>query len=217
MRLAFHTEFQCGSILTMKREPGDAVAKVDGNVATHDRAVTGAIVRGFASALEKRGLTKGVLAEASPEAKAMLSRPPLHFSWAPAVHYEELVSRGARLAGPGNEHLLGRELVVDGVGPILRPLLKTVTGLLGGGPAAFLKGLPRAVPMQYRGVAFAFREEGPRRAVLTIDYGAPIDPIIFKVWAGSLAFGDDIHGIPTQISLFEVSPDQRKGHFRISW
>lgn len=190
-----------------------------GNVAATGaaREVTGAIVRGLASAVEKRNLKARLLAEASPEAKAMLARPPLHFTWAPAVHYEELVSRAARLVGPGNERKLGHELVSDGVGPILRPLLKTVTGLLGGGPAALLKGLPRAVPMQYRGLTFDFAEQGARGGVLTIDYGVTVDPIMFKVWEGCLAFGDEVHGLPTQIALLETSADHRRGHYRITW
>lgn len=203
----------------MRTESGRDVATSGGTGAATaaPREVTGAIVRGLASALEKHGLKERVLAEASPDARALLARPPLHFSWAPAVLYEELVSRAAHLAGPGGARQLGHDLVWDGVGPILRPLLKTVTGLMGGGPAGLLKGLPRAVPMQYRGLAFDYREEGPRGGVLTIDYGSSVDPIMFNVWEGCLEFGEDIHGVPGKITLLEVSADHRRAHYRITW
>lgn len=180
------------------------------------REVTGAIIRGLLRAISKRGLEEQVRAAASPGAQATMRNPPLHLSWVPADHYEELLAIAGK-AVPGGERQLGHDLVAEGVGPILRPLLKTVMNLAGGGPAGLLKGLSRAVPMQYRGLAFEFLEEGPRAGTLAIAYSGPVDPVAFKIWQGCLEFGTEIHGVPTKTELTEVSADHQRARIHVSW
>lgn len=188
-----------------------------GSEGNQPRQVIGAVVRGLVRALQKRQLHGTVAGRVSADAKELLDRPPLHVSWTPAAPYEELLRACGQVLSEAEVRELGRELVYEGVGPIIRPLIKTLIGMSGGGPAGMFRTLNRSIPTVYRGVRFDFQSQTDRAGELTVAYDEPVDPILFGIWEGAFVFGRELHGAETRIDPSVISADRRSARIRISW
>lgn len=181
------------------------------------REVIGAVVRGFVTALDRKGLRNQVEPSLSPAAKELLKNPPLHITWVPARDYEELVAAAGKVAGLPVVRELGHDLAFNTVGPILRPLLKTVMNLFGGGPTAAFRNLNRAIPMQYKGSTFDFEPEGDHGGVLWIRQEEPVDPAVYAAWEGALEFGNEVTGVKLTVEKAQIAPDRKSARIPVKW
>src|SRR5689334_10812151 len=83
------------------------------------RQTLGIVIRGFLSALEKRGLREPVRKAVRPEVAKVMDHPPIHVAWVDSLVFDEMLIAALKLSDRSTVRDLGYELVRGTSGPII--------------------------------------------------------------------------------------------------
>jgi hypothetical protein len=116
-----------------------------------------------------------------PDATVEVARnPPLASTWIENEHLERLVAAVAATEGKPGVLRMARDIARGELAPPLRPLASAVLRLFGTSPATIYRRLNDVVRTTCSGIAFNYRELGPREGVMEIRY---IDEREISIWA----------------------------------
>lgn len=181
------------------------------------REVSGAVIRGTIKWIEGAGLTAQVEPLVSPETRAMMRRPPLTIAWVPGLHEDELLEALEKVAGPAKVVTFGLESTRASFGPVLRPILSTLTTMFGATPASLFSKLNSVTGMMLKGVDFEWTAEGTDRGTVIVRTVDVPKVAWLRSWAGILAHGFDLTDTAGIVGDWKTLPDGKGASFPVSW
>lgn len=181
------------------------------------RQTLGIVIRGFLSALEKRGLREPVRKAVSPEVAKVMEHPPIHVAWVDSRVFDEMLIAAMKLSDRPTVRDLGHELVRSTSGPIIAPLLKTFLTLFGATPASIFSNLNAVARLQISGLTFQYSRSTDRSGTVEARYVEKVDPVVFTCWEGALMFAFDVCGVRGIISRAEVQEDGCSAKLAVQW
>lgn len=181
------------------------------------RQTLGIVLRGFLSALEKRGLREPVRKAVSPEVAKLMDQPPIHMAWIDSRVLDEMLIATLKLSDRTTIRDLGHEVVRSTSGPIIAPLLKTFLTLFGTTPASLFSNLNAVARLQFTGLTFQYLKSTDRSGMVEVRYIEKVNPVVFTSWEGTLMFAFDVCGVRGIVSRAELQEDGCSAKLAVQW
>jgi hypothetical protein len=179
--------------------------------------VIGLVIRGLRAELERRGLLDQVRERIGAEARALLDDPPLHITWVPARHHDEIVAAIAALTNRSMVREFGYGIARGTTGPLTLPLLRALLSLFGATPATLLRNMDKISVLQVKGTEFKYEPESERAGTVQVRFTDRVDPVQFAIWEGVFRFAEDVVSTPMTIDPAIPQMDGRTGHIHVRW
>ena len=182
-----------------------------------ERQFSGAVLRADVAWLEKNGLKEAVRERVPADTQALLDKPPLPISWVSGRHVDAVLEAVVAAAGEEKVIQLGEETTRNSLGPVVRPLLKTLVSLFGASPASLFSRLDSVLPVFSRGSTFTYEASGEREGVLRLRIVDSAPRAWFVQWRGTLSFGFEVAGVKGSIASCDIDPDAKGAVYRVAW
>ena len=181
----------------------------------------GSFFRNIVEFIEQRGVKDRVLAEVSPDTRALCEKLPRSLSWVPSRHIDELEAAFLAVAGRQLTVQMGRDCSQNLGTTLIQPVLRVAFSLLGQGPATIFENLDRFFSVATRGIEFSYAPESKKAGIVTARFVGPDTPeAAFHVLQGSLEFIFELCGVSGEVTTAEIAEESPKGatvRYRVSW
>ncbi len=179
--------------------------------------MTGAVIRADKAWLEKAGLLEEVRKRMPAESAKLLEKPPLPISWVSGRHVDAILEAVLALGGEERLLQLAEEVARASFGPVLRPLLKTLTSLFGASPASLFGRLDAVLPVFVRGASFGYEAKGEREGLLKLRAVDKPARAWLLQWKGTLRFGFEVAQVAGSIDSCTLDADGQGASYRVTW
>ena len=181
------------------------------------RQVTGSLFRGYVDVLKKQGRLAEVRTRLSPGVVALIDKPPFPLRWIDANAIDEIAAVLYGLHGPEVVRAFHCQVVRDSLGPLLRPLISTLTAMFGASPDTLLSRFDAFAPSVIKGSKFQWTTTGPTSGQLTLSHDSRLSLGSWAGWEGTVLFTLDITGTEGTVSPTRISADGCIGVIDIDW
>jgi hypothetical protein len=180
--------------------------------------VSGSVFRAYADYLRSLGLLEEVKKRLSPEALALIERPPFALRWIESRLSDEMAIALYDLRGRAAVQAMGRAHATGPLSTLVRPLIGTTVKIFGGTPAAVYANCDSVCSILVKNVEFKWAAAGPRGGTLTIRHGVPLHDAAYANWEGVLQTGFGYAGHPEgTVARARLLDDGRAAEIDISW
>lgn len=186
-------------------------------MAEEQRLMTGAVVRADKTWIEKNGLADSVRAQLPAGTQAVWDKPPLPVSWIPARHVDDMLDAVLKIAGEEKLMQLAEDVMRASLGPVVRPLLKTMMSLFGASPAALFGKLDSVALVFVRGASFSYEADGQNEGIVRVRTVDKPGRAWLRMWKGTLRFAFEVAQVTGTVQPGTLDADGQGAAFRVSW
>jgi len=179
--------------------------------------VAGALLRGYISVLERRGLLPEVRALVSEGTREIIDHPPFPISWVETVVMEEMMDALGRLRGREVVKDVALETARTKTGPIVIPFMRTLLSLWGATPESLFKHVHRLAGVHARGLNVTYVPETPSSGAVEFVYPYAPGDYVYASWEGAYRLAFEVCGVKGTIGRAEMSDGGRRARIRVRW
>ena len=176
------------------------------------------MVRGLNAEIRRLELETQVRARLSPASGVVLDTSAHRLkAWYPASVSDEFLDAVKDLRSRDTVRTMGHEVMKNGIGLVLAPLLDLWLQFAEVGPAALLSRVHIAAPLVLRGMGFEWVPGDARRGVMILRCEDCMRDSTWALWEGVLHYAFDLTHVKGTVSPARPAGDGRSAEIDVSW
>lgn len=179
--------------------------------------VSGGVVEAYGRALKDMGAWDRVVANLTPEALQLFTRPPITITMVESYLVDPIIATIQRTLGDEATVEVGARAVRHGLMKYLAPMIRGTTQLFGTSPPALLSRLGQISKLNVSGVGIRWTTLSPNSGELVLAYPRPTLRANFLIWRGSVSVVFELCGTFGVIGPPRPNEDDTECRFQVTW
>jgi hypothetical protein len=162
--------------------------------------VSGAVLEAYRGALVDMQAWDRVAPHLSPEARALLEKPPIALVMVDSWLVDPIIETIERQLGVDAVVEVGARAVRKGLMKFLGPMIRGTSELFGATPASLLARLDRISGLNVKGVGMRWESTSATSGTLRLEYPRATPSANFHIWRGSVSVVFDLCNTVGEVS-----------------